>query len=254
MSVLDLFRLDGKIAVVTGAGKDVGRGISRALAEAGAHLVVNSRTAVDLDSLVQEIRRIGRRAIAVPGDVTGVEQLHHLADRAMDTFGRIDIWINNAGELPDNTPSYRTRSSGEDWALPPDVNSNALWAGCVEAAARMEEQGGVIVNIASRASRDAKNGSCGGSRGMVNSLTATFARELAPKIRVNAVAMGPVPAPEDQDRRKAPSPEQKAARELMALPMQRWGTSQDIGAAVVYMSSPASSWVTGHVLCVTGGS
>jgi 7-alpha-hydroxysteroid dehydrogenase len=258
MSVLDLFRLDGKIAVVTGAGKGIGRGIARALAEAGADVVVSSRSRGDLDSLAAEIAGLGRRAIAVPADVTQPEQLRHLADVATAEFGRIDIWVNNAGGLPDGTPRYLTRTSEEQFDAQIALNLKAVWAGCVEAAERMQEAGGVIVNISSRAAKDMgpslKNGPYGASKAAVNSLTATFSRELAPKIRVNAVAPGPIPTENFIDSMKMHTPEREAElQRMMALPLQRWGTPEDIGAAVVYLSAPASSWITGQVLYVTGG-
>jgi len=258
MSVLDLFRLDDKIAVVTGAGKGIGRGIARALAEAGADVVVSSRSRSDLDSLVAEIAGLGRRALAVPADVTQAEQLRHLADAAMAEFGRIDIWVNNAGGLPDGTPRYLTRTSEAQFDAQIGLNLKAVWAGCVEAAERMQSAGGVIVNISSRAAKDMgaspKNGPYGASKAAVNSLTATFSRELAPKIRVNAVAPGPIPTENFIDSMKMHTPEREVElQRMMALPLQRWGTPEDIGAAVVYLAAPASSWVTGQVLYVTGG-
>jgi len=259
MGVLDLFMLDGKVAVVTGAGKGIGRGIARALAEAGADLVVSSRSRNDLAVLAGEIESIGRRALPVVADVTRAEDLHQLADRAIEAFGRIDIWVNNAGGLPDATPRYLTRTSPAQWTAQLDLNLNAVWAGCVEAAARMQEHGGAIINISSRAAKDMgpslKNGPYGASKAAVNSLTATFAHELAPRIRVNAVAPGPIPTDNFVASMKMNSPEREVElQRLMSLPMQRWGTPEDIGAAVVYMAAPASSWVTGQVLYVTGGS
>lgn len=258
MSVLDLFRLDGQVAVVTGAGKGIGRGIALALAEAGADVVVSARNRSDLDEVVGEIERRGRRGLAVPADVTSREQIELLGQSALDAFGRIDVWVNNAGGLPDGTPRYLTRTSEEQFEAQIDLNLKAVWAGCVEAAARMQENGGVIVNISSRSAKDMgpnlKNGPYGASKAAVNSLTATFSRELAPKIRVNAVAPGPIPTENFIDSMKMHTPEREdELKRVMALPLQRWGTPEDIGAAVVYMAAPASGWVTGQVLYVTGG-
>ncbi|MCC5884990.1 MAG: SDR family oxidoreductase [Gammaproteobacteria bacterium] len=258
MSVLDLFRLDGKVAVVTGAGKGIGRGIARALAEAGADVAVSSRSKSDLDTLVAEIQQIGRRALALPADVTSPEELSHLAASTVQEFGRIDIWVNNAGGLPDGTPRYLTRTSEEQWDAQMDLNLKAVWAGCVEASKHMQEAGGTIINISSRAAKDMgpnlKNGPYGASKAAVNSLTATFSRELAPKIRVNAIAPGPIPTENFIDSMKMNSPErEEELKRAMAMPLQRWGTPEDIGAAVLYMAAPASSWVTGQVLYVTGG-
>lgn len=258
MSVLDLFRLDGKVAVVTGAGKGIGRGIAKALAEAGADVVVSSRSKSDLDSLVAEIEPLGRRALAVPADVTSVEELSHLAATAVQELGGIDIWVNNAGGLPDGTPRYLTRTSEEQWDAQIDLNLKAVWAGCVEASKHMQDNGGAIINISSRAAKDMgpnlKNGPYGASKAAVNSITATFSRELAPKIRVNAVAPGPIPTENFIDSMKMNTRErEEELKRAMAMPLQRWGTHEDIAAAVLYMAAPASGWVTGQVLYVTGG-
>lgn len=258
MSVLDLFRLDGKVAVVTGAGKGIGRGIATALAEAGADVAVSSRSKSDLDTLAAEIEHLGRRALVVPADVTRSEELAHLAASTVQELGRIDIWVNNAGGLPDGTPRYLTRTSEEQWDAQIDLNLKAVWAGCVEAARHMQDDGGTIINISSRAAKDMgpnlKNGPYGASKAAVNSITATFSRELAPKIRVNSVAPGPIPTENFIDSMKMNSPErEEELKRVMALPLQRWGTPEDIGAAVLYMAAPASSWVTGQVLYVTGG-
>ena len=259
MGVLDLFKLDGKVAVITGAGKGIGRGIALALADAGADIAVASRSKDELDRVVKEVQERGRRAIAVPTDVTKMEFLENLAKRAQDELGGLDIWVNNAGGLPDGTPRWLTRTSEEQFMAQIDLNIKAVWAGCVVAAKAMGENGGAIVNISSRAAKDMgpnlKNGPYGASKSAVNSLTATFSRELAPKIRVNAVAPGPIPTENFIDSMKMHTPEREAElKEYIKLPQERWGTPEDIGAAVLYMVSPASGWVTGQCLYVTGGS
>ena len=259
MGVLDLFKLDGKVAVITGAGKGIGRGIALALADAGADIAVASRSKDELDRVVKEVQERGRRAIAVPTDVTKMEFLENLAKRAQDELGGLDIWVNNAGGLPDGTPRWLTRTSEEQFTAQIDLNIKAVWAGCVVAAKALGENGGAIVNISSRAAKDMgpnlKNGPYGASKSAVNSLTATFSRELAPKIRVNAVAPGPIPTENFIDSMKMHTPEREAElKEYIKLPLERWGTPEDIGAAVLYMVSPASGWVTGQCLYVTGGS
>jgi 7-alpha-hydroxysteroid dehydrogenase len=259
MGALDLFKLDGKVAVITGAGKGIGRGIALALADAGADIAVASRSKDELDRVVKEVQERGRRAIAVPTDVTKMEFLENLAKRAQDELGGLDIWVNNAGGLPDGTPRWLTRTSEEQFMAQIDLNIKAVWAGCVVAAKAMGENGGAIVNISSRAAKDMgpnlKNGPYGASKSAVNSLTATFSRELAPKIRVNAVAPGPIPTENFIDSMKMHTPEREAElKEYIKLPLERWGTPEDIGAAVLYMVSPASGWVTGQCLYVTGGS
>lgn len=258
MGILDRFKLDGKTAVVTGAGKGIGRGIALCLAEAGADVVVAARSQTDIEQVAAEIRDRQRKALAIATDVTVAEQLEALSQAALQAFGHIDIWVNNAGGLPDGTPRWLTRTGVAEWDAQIDLNLKAVWMGCVEAARHMQNAGGTIINISSRAGKDMgpspKNGPYAASKAAVNSLTATFARELAPKIRVNAIAPGPIPTENFVDSMNMHTPErEQELQRYMALPLERWGTPEDIGAAVVYMAAPASSWVTGQVLYVTGG-
>lgn len=247
----DPFRLDGKRAVVTGAGKGIGRGISLQLARAGADLVISSRTQEDLDSLATEIEALGRSVTKVVVDVTKTAEIEDLAAQAV-AGGGIDIWVNNAGGLPDATPRYLTRTPEDRWDAQMDLNLKAVFIACQVAANNMDE--GAIINISSssaKAQGNVKNGPYGASKTAVNSLTQTFALELAPKIRVNAVAPGPVPTKNFNESTNFP--EGKAIEKIIGVPLGRLGTPDDIGHAVVFMASEASSWVTGQCLYVTGG-
>ena len=246
----DAFRVDGKIAVVTGAGKGIGRGIALCLADAGADVVVSSRTRSDLESLVTEIEALGRRAVAVPADVTEPEQLEMVSAAALE-LGGMHIWVNNAGGLPDATPRYLTRTPIDRWQAQIDLNLTAVFTGSVEAAKHIEQ--GAIVNISSRAAMggNVKNGPYGASKAAVNSLTQSLALELAPNIRVNAVAPGPIPT--ENFNQSTSFPEGKPIEKIIGVPLGRLGTPDDIGNAVVFMASDAASWVTGQCLYVTGG-
>lgn len=246
----DAFRLDGKVAVVTGAGKGIGRGIALCLARAGADVVVAARTAADLDSLVSEIEQAGRRAVAVPTDVTVPEQLERLAATARE-LGNLDIWVNNAGGLPDATPRYLTKTPDDRWDAQLDLNLKAVFQGCTTAARNMEE--GVIINISSTSARGAsfKNGPYGASKAAVNSLTQTMSLEFAPKFRVNAIGPGPVPT--ENFNESTNFPDDKPIEKIIGVPLGRLGTPEDIGHAVVFMASPAAAWITGQCLYVSGG-
>jgi 7-alpha-hydroxysteroid dehydrogenase len=247
----DPFRLDGKRAVVTGAGKGIGRGIALQLANAGADVVISARTQSDLDSLATEIEALGRQATKVICDVTQTAQLEDLAAQAV-AGGGIDIWVNNAGGLPDATPRYLTRTPEDRWDAQMDLNLKAVFIACQIAANNMDE--GAIINISSssaKAQGSLKNGPYGASKTAVNSLTQTFALELSPKIRVNAVAPGPVPTKNFNESTNFP--DDKPLEKLLGVPLGRLGTPDDIGHAVVFMASPAASWVTGQCLYVTGG-
>ena len=256
MGILDKFKLDGEVAVVTGAGKGIGRAVALALAEAGADVALAARTVSDLEAVAQEIRALGRRAITVATDVTDMAALDHLAQRTANELGPLTIWISNAGGLPDGTPRYLTRTSENDWDAQIDLNLKSVWMGAVVAARHMKDNGGVIINTSSRASfgGQVKNGPYGASKAAVNSLTSTLSLELAPKIRVNAVAPGPIPTENFDESMKIQSDEDRGnLLKNIGIPLGRYGREEDIAAAVVYMASPAASWVTGQCLFVTGG-
>lgn len=248
----DPFRLDGRRAVVTGAGKGIGRGIAMQLALAGADVVVSARTGSDLESLVADIEAIGRKAVAVVCDVTDSAQLEALATRAVDALGGIDAWVNNAGGLPDATPRYLTRTPADRFDAQMDLNLRAVFVGCQVAASKMTS--GAIVNVSSAAAKaqgSVKNGPYAAAKAAVNSLTQTFALELGPAIRVNAVAPGPIPT--ENFNASTNFPPDTPLEKLLRVPLGRMGTPDDIGHAVVFMVSPASSWITGQCLYVTGG-
>lgn len=256
MTILDQFRLDGEVAVVTGAGKGIGRAIALGLAEAGADVAVASRTQADLESVAEEIRALGRRALPLATDATDMAALEALAERTVGELGKLTIWVNNAGGIPDGTPRYLTKTVEDNFDAQIALNFKAVWMGATVAAQRMAGEGGAIVNISSRAAYgpQVKNGPYGAAKAAVNSLTATLSRELAPRVRVNAVAPGPIPT-ENFDECMGTDSEEKREklRERIGIPLARYGTPEDIAAAVLYMVSPAASWVTGQCLYVTGG-
>lgn len=256
MSIMNKFKLDGQVAVVTGAGKGIGRAIAIGFAEAGADVAIGARTAEDLENVALEIRALGRRALPVPTDSTDMKALENLAQRANDELGAIGIWVSNAGGIPDGTPRYLTKTTEEHWDAQIDLNLKAVWMGAVVAAKHMKANGGVIINTSSRSSYgpQVKNGPYGAAKAGVNSLTSTLSRELAPKIRVNAVAPGPIPT-ENFDDCMGTDDENSREQllEMIGIPLQRYGKEEDIAAAAIYLASPASNWVTGQCLFVTGG-
>ena len=254
MSILEDFSLSGMRAVVTGGGKGIGRGIALCLAEAGADVMVSARTQADVDAVAAEVTALGRNGCGHTADVTAPGHLDALAAAAVDQMGGLDIWINNAGGLPDGTARYMTRTDPEQWQAQIDLNLTAVWKGCVAAAAQMGD-GGSIINISSGAGSGPVPGSAhyGAAKAGTNSLTWTLSAELAPNIRVNAVAPGAIPT---EVMLKAVGKNEDQLDELLDewnIPLGRLGTPQDIGAVCVYLASDAASWVSGEIIRVGGG-
>ena len=225
MPILELFNLKDDVAVVTGAGKGIGKGIAIALAEAGSNIVLASRTENDLKEVQKEINKLGREAIVAPIDVTNPNSFEELSEKALKEFGKISTWVNNAGGLPDGTPRYLTKTSFEEFEAQINLNFTAVFNGCVTAAKKMKE-GGTIINISSSSSKNMrgnlKNGPYGASKAAVNSLTATLALELAPKIRVNAIAPGPIPTENFKDSMNMHTEErEKELKKYIPIPLNR---------------------------------
>jgi 7-alpha-hydroxysteroid dehydrogenase len=254
MASLPSFRLDHQIAVVTGGGKGIGRGIALCLAEAGADVVVASRTESDLQSVVAEIEARGQRGLGIVTDVTCADQLETLAQRCKEELGTPTIWVNNAGGLPDATPRYLTKTPEDRWDAQIDLNLKSVYLGAT-AAAKVMEPGACIINISSRTAigPQKKNAPYAASKAATNSLTQSLAAELAPNIRVNAVAPGPVSTQNFHESTGFSAEQVAPEAGAMGVPLGRIGTPEDIGAAVVFMTSPAAAWITGQCLYVDGG-
>ena len=156
MNVLEKFKLNNLVAVVTGAGKGIGRGIAISLAEAGADIVVASRNKKDLEETSIAISSVGKKCLVVPTDVTKKGELENLALKTKNEFGKIDIWVNNAGGLPDATPRYMSKTSEDEFDAQINLNLKAVWSGCVIASNYMQETGGSIINISSATSKNMK--------------------------------------------------------------------------------------------------
>ena len=246
------FDLTGRVAVVTGAGRGIGEGIADVLSEAGASVVCAARRADEVERVASTLRARGGQALAVPTDVTNDDAVEALAARAVDTFGRLDIWVNNAGGSP--VQARLTKLDRAEWDATLRLNLTAVWV-CTRVAAAHMTEGGSIVNISSRVATSplAGSGHYGAAKAAVNHLTQTFAKELGPKIRVNCIMPGAVPTEIMMTALKLTDEALPGLERQLRLPMRRLGTPDDLGNAVLYFASDASSWVTGQILAVDGG-
>ncbi|MDQ3771088.1 MAG: 3-oxoacyl-ACP reductase FabG [Actinomycetota bacterium] len=249
---MKLFDLDGKVAVVTGASRGIGRAIALGLAEAGADVAVAARTESDLDAVVTAIKERGGKAVAVPTDVTDRGALEVLMDRAIDELGGLDVVVNNAGGTRFVAPLTTLRPEGWDKVMA--LNLDAVFHATQLAAQRMVERGGgSIIQIASVAGLQGAEGLSfySAAKGGVRLMTQAVARELATSgVRVNSIAPGWIATDlnsnlwQDEGTRKT--------MEDM-IPMARLGRAEEIVGPAVFLASDAASFVTGITLLVDGG-
>lgn len=251
-AVRDLFDLSDDVAVVTGAGRGIGAGIALTLGAAGAAVVCAARRTAEVEEVAATIRANGGRAIAVPTDVTDNAAVEALAQRAVDEFGHLDIWVNNAGGSAVQAPLLQLDPA--EWDATLRLNLTSVWT-CTRAAAARMRDGGRIVNISSLAATTTTPGSghYSAAKAGVNSLTRTFARELGPRLRVNCVMPGAVPTEIMMTALRLDEADLPVLEKRLRLPMRRLGTTDDLGRAVLFLVAPASSWVTGQVIAVDGG-
>jgi 7-alpha-hydroxysteroid dehydrogenase len=250
VSILDRFRIDGQVAVVTGAGRGIGAASALALAEAGADVVISARTEDQLKETARQIEAVGRQAHLVVADLNEVDQVRGLADAAKSAFGRLDIVVNNVGGTMPRT--YLDTSVG---FLERAFHFNVSTAHALSTSAvpiMLEHDGGAIVNIASVVGKVAGRGylAYGTAKGALIHYTELAAEDLAPRVRMNAIAVGSI-ATSALDIVMS-NDEMRTGIEN-ATPLRRLGVTDDIAAAVLYLASPAGSYLTGAVLDVHGG-
>jgi 7-alpha-hydroxysteroid dehydrogenase len=248
--ILDRFRLTDRVAVVTGAGRGIGAAAAVGLAQAGADVVVSARTVDQLEAVAAQVAAAGRTAEVVVADLDDLEAVAALADRAMDSFGRLDVVVNNVGgAMPraflDTSPGFLERS----------FHFNVSTAHALTRAAvphMLAGDGGAVVNITSAMSRTQGRGfvGYGTAKAALAHYTRLAATDLAPRIRVNAIAVGSVAT---SALEVVVTDEALRTAVEQATPLRRIGDPEDIAAAVVYLSSDAGSYVTGKVLEVDGG-
>jgi 2-deoxy-D-gluconate 3-dehydrogenase len=249
--ILDKFKLDGKTALVTGASSGLGQAIAVALGEAGADVACHARSAGKADAICALIDALGRKAVEVTGDLALKETAVEIVDSTINSLGRIDILINNAGMI---RRSPAVDFSEEDWSTVLEVNLSSVFRLSQAAGRKMVDQGsGKIVNIASLLSFQ------GGitvpaytaSKSGVVGLTKAFANEWAKHgINVNAIAPGYM---ETANTAPLRADETRNRQILERIPAGRWGSPEDLAGAAVFLSSAASDYMDGHILVVDGG-
>ena len=244
-------RLKGKVAVVTGARRGIGRAIALEMAKEGAKIVVSDIDLKECEAVCDEIRKLGSEAIAVKCDVTKKDEVDEMMEKAVHKFGRIDIMANNAGVYVAKPLEQTTE---KDWDFVVGINLKGVFL-CSNAAARymIRQKSGKIISTASIAGKVgfADSSAYCASKGGIISMTKELAMELAPyNINVNAVAPGVIATNMTKDMMD----DEKAKQGLlMSIPLKRIGKPEDIAKAYVFLASQDSDYVTGHVLVVDGG-
>lgn len=248
---LELFSLEGKVAVVTGASRGFGRAIAKGLAESGADVVLAARTQSALEELAAEIEALGRKAIAVPTDMGDKASIDALADKTIETFGKVDILVNNAG-IGGNLPFLNTPE--EEWDRIQDINLKGYFR-CTQALGKhmFKAKAGRVINISSAMGESPLPflTAYAASKGAINAFTKSLAQEWARRgITVNAIA----PSYFETDMVKESQENEQANALIMSrTPVNRYGKVEELVGLVNYLACDNASYMTGSIIPLDGG-
>ena len=249
MSILDRFRLDGRVAIITGAGRGIGAASARVLAEAGADVAITARSVDQLEEVAEHVRGLGRRAFVMPGNVNDLDFLAEFAKVSAEELGRIDIVVNNAGGSPPAALADITPKSFEDAFHFNVTTALTLTQACVP---QLVEHHGCVVNISSMAGRTAARGltQYGVAKAAMTHMTRYLATDLNPKVRVNAIAVGSTATSALETILTVPE-----IRDAMveSTPLRFIAEPEDIALGVLYLASSASRYMTGKIIEIDGG-
>jgi NAD(P)-dependent dehydrogenase (short-subunit alcohol dehydrogenase family) len=244
--------LEGRVAVILGASRGIGEAIALRFAQAGAKVVVSSRKLEGVQAVADEIKAAGGQALAVQAHVGHMNEIEAVVRQAVETFGRVDVLVNNAGINPHFGPLLSADEGQVEKTL--DVNLKGVLRGCKAVAPQMEKQGGgKIINMASVGGirPGPGTGLYGISKAGVIMLTEVLAVELGPaNIQVNAIAPGIIKTRFSQALVETPEKAEEARRKL---PAKRFGEPEEVAELALYLALPASDFVTGSVLVLDGG-
>ena len=247
-------KLEGEVAWVTGAARGIGWAIAQALAKEGATLVLNDLR--PLEETAAKIKKMGRTALAIQGDVTNARQVQEAAEKILKEFGRIDILVNNAGGGLD-VPFSILEMEEQDWDRVVDLNLKGVFLCCKAVIPPMRKQGkGKIVNVASLAGRSSATTvgpAYTGAKAGVLGLTRHLAKTEGPHgIRVNAVSPGSIMTERLEERFQS-YPKEEQEKRLSTTPLRRFGKPEEVAAAVLFLASDEAGFITGANLDVNGG-
>ena len=256
------FDLTGRVAVITGGGRGIGKGIALVLAEAGCDVVITGAGEANAKRVADEVKKLGRRGLGLAADATKLADTQRAADRVLADFGKVDILVNCVGDsipgtvapLPDTTGQPSRAMSEADWHTIVDINLTQAFTGCRAFGPHMlARKSGCVVNISSFAALRGRPNmvAYAAAKAGLTKLTEALALEWAPyNVRVNAIAPGRFPDPDQMSADDWRRREEEAAK---AIPLRRNGKLREVGLMTAYFASDAAAYVTGQTVAIDGG-